>query len=205
MKHKILCTGFILFAALALGACSLLAKQQTLAEKMIRFHVIANSDSDEDQQNKLAVRDALLEDIADMAASSTGREEMAQKLQAALPTLRQKAEKTLRSLHCDMPVAVVLREEAFPTRYYPTFTLPAGNYLSLRVQLGQGDGHNWWCVCFPSLCTSACAEDLEEIATGAGFSPNEVDWITKEEDYIIRFKVLEWMQELKTHLGSPIH
>ena len=202
MKHKILFAGCILFAALALGVGSLLAKQQALADKMIRFHVVANSDSDEDQQNKLAVRDALLEDIADMAASSTGREDMAQKIQEVLPSLREKAEETLQKLHCNMPVAVTLQEEAFPTRYYPTFTLPAGNYLSLRVQLGQGEGHNWWCVCFPSLCTGACAGDLEEIAAGAGFSADEVDWITKEDDYVLRFKILEWMQEVKSHLGS---
>lgn len=202
MKHKILFTGWILFAALALGACSLLAKQQALAEKMIRFHVVANSDSEGDQQNKLAVRDALLEDIADMAASSTGREDMEKKIQASLPVLRQKAEKTLQNLHCNMPVAVSLRQEAFPTRYYPTFTLPAGSYLSLRVQLGQGQGHNWWCVCFPSLCTSACAGDLEEIAASAGFSQDEVDWITNEEDYVLRFKVLEWVQRIKSHLDS---
>lgn len=202
MKHKILSAGLILFAALTVGAGSLLAKQQALAEKMIRFHVVANSDSAEDQQNKLAVRDALLETVSALAASSTGREDMAQKIQQALPSLQEKAEETLQSLHCDMPAAVTLREEAFPTRYYPAFTLPAGNYLSLQVKLGAGDGHNWWCVCFPSLCNGACAGDLEEIAAGAGFSHDEINWITKEEDYVIRFKVLEWMQEVKAHLGS---
>ncbi len=168
---------------------------------MIRFHVVANSDSETDQQNKLSVRDALLEDIENLAASSTGREDMMQKIQTALPVLQQKAEAVLQKLHCTMPVAVTLREEAFPTRYYPTFTLPAGSYLSLRVQLGQGQGHNWWCVCFPSLCTGACTSDLEEIAAGAGFSSDEVDWITKKEDYVLRFKVLEWLQEVKTHLS----
>ena len=118
-------------------------------------------------------------------------------LQRALPALQKTAGRTLRRLGCTVPVEISLGEERFPTRYYETFALPAGRYTALRVRLGSAAGHNWWCVCFPSLCSAACVDELDAVAAGAGFSDGELDLITGRKSYAIRFKVLEWLEALR--------
>jgi len=197
MKKRILAVGLCLTLTAAIFCTALLHKQQTLAEKLIRFHVVADSDSARDQALKLAVRDALLEKLEPISRQTQSREQMQTRLLEALPELKAQAEQTLRRYGCSDCVAVTLREESFPTRYYPTFALPAGDYLSLRVQLGTAEGHNWWCVCFPTLCSAACTDEVTSVAAGAGFSADEIDWITNCDHYEIRFKVLEWLQSLR--------
>ena len=123
-------------------------------------------------------------------------------LQRALPALQKTAEQTLRRLDCDDHVDVSVGEEGFPTRYYPTFALPAGRYTALRVRLGSAAGHNWWCVGFPGLCSAACTDELEAIAAGAGFTEGELRFITGKEPYVLRFKVLEWLEYVRGRLGG---
>ena len=95
------------------------------------------------------------------------------------------------------PVQVTMGQERFPTRYYDSFALPAGVYTSLRVTIGDGAGKNWWCVAFPSLCLRA-ASDLEEAAAAAGFTEEEIELITGEENgYILKFRILELLEQLK--------
>ena len=94
-------------------------------------------------------------------------------------------------------VQVRLGTEQFETRYYDTFTLPAGEYPALRVNLGKAQGHNWWCVVFPSLCTAATSDALERTAAVGGFDSEETELIEGgEEAYELRFKSFEWLQAL---------
>ncbi len=195
-KKTMLCCGAALLGAALLTFTGLLASQQSLADKLIRFHVVADSDSPRDQDLKLQVRDALLQELMPLSSQADSREDMIALVRKALPSLKKTAEQTLQAQGCQDQVAVRLAEEAFPTRYYDTFALPAGNYLSLRVELGSAQGHNWWCVCFPTLCRSACTQELEAVATGAGFTQQEVEWMTEPEHYVIRFKLLEWWEAL---------
>ncbi len=197
MKKRLLFAGTTLLLVGIIGCSVLCAQQRTLADKLIRFHVVADSDSAEAQALKLTVRDALLEELEPFCLKAESRDEMLNLLKEALPELKEKAEKTLRQLGCNDSVEVSLKPERFPTRFYDTFTLPAGKYMSLLVRLGSGQGHNWWCVCFPSLCSSACTEDLEAIATSAGFTDEEIEWITDSDHYVLRFKLLEWLAALK--------
>lgn len=169
--------------------------QCALAEKTIRLHVVANSDSDADQQQKLRVRNAVLEVTAHLAADCKNADEARNALSGGLSEIEAAAVRVLRAENCDADVRVTLQTEKFETRRYDTFTLPAGNYPSLRVVIGTGAGHNWWCVVFPSLCTAATGEGVERIAAAGGFDDAESELVTGgEEKYDLRFKTLEWLQ-----------
>ena len=198
MKKRI--SSLILIATLALGllGCAVLqAGQRQLAAKLIRLHVVANSDSDEDQAVKLRVRDAVLQAAQPYVTGPDAEGALAENLGA----LERAAAKALRSLGRGDAVSVTLQNEAFPTRAYETFSLPAGVYRTLRVTIGAGAGHNWWCVVFPTLCTAASLDELETAATAGGFSEGEVKLITGAEDgYVLKFRILELLEALKARL-----
>lgn len=182
----------ILMLTLTLGAHAAM-QQRSLAKKLIRLHVVANSDSEADQSMKLQVRDAILQTVAEATKDCQTQADAAACLQNQLAQLRKRAQQTLKALGSDYDVNVTLQNEAFPTRYYDTFALPAGDYLSLRVTIGAGAGHNWWCVVFPSLCTAATSEEWEHAAQTANFSSDESAFIEGEEKYVLKFKLLEWL------------
>ena len=204
MKKRLLLLGTALVLAAAIGCAGLLAQQRALADKLVRFHVVADSDAPGDQKRKLAVRDALLEALEPLSKAAETKDQMLEALQRSLPALKKTAEQTLRRFGCDDSVEISLGEEPFPTRYYDTFALPAGRYTALRVRLGSAEGHNWWCVCFPNLCGAACTDALDAVAAGAGFSDAELRLITGREPYVIRFKVLEWLELLRRRAAGEV-
>ena len=169
--------------------------QAALSEKVVRLHVLANSDTEEDQNLKLMVRDAILEHTEQLLKSTESRKEAEALLRGQLLELEQVASETIRIAGFEYPVSVELTETAFPTKEYDGFSLPAGEYLSLRVLIGNALGQNWWCVVFPPLCT-AVAGEVPNIAREAGFSEEEVALITDETpEYILKFKLLELFQQ----------
>ncbi len=185
----------VLLAALLTTAAVMQQEQQALAGKLIRLHVIANSDSEADQARKLQVRDAVLEVTALSASDSR---EAVQSLAQLLPEIQQAAEDCLRAQGCDDPVEVTLGLEAYPTRVYDNFALPAGTYQSLRIVIGEGKGQNWWCVVFPSICFRATMGDLEEAAQTAGFTDGELRLMTEQPTgYTLKFKVWELLLKCK--------
>lgn len=143
-------------AALLWGACTL-QRQDALEQKVIRLHVIANSDSEADQALKLRVRDRVLVLAEDILRQSGDMEEARQRLTEALPRLQQTAAEEIAAQGSRYTVSARLEETEFPTREYDGFALPSGEYLALRVVIGEGAGKNWWCVVFPPLCTTAPA------------------------------------------------
>lgn len=184
----------LLSAAILLSGVVLGRQQQALAEKLIRLHVVADSDSEADQQIKLQVRDAVL---AEAEAALRDAEDPKAALAAALPEIAEAANDCLRRLGSADRAAVTLGRELFPTREYETFALPAGVYTSLRVTIGSGEGRNWWCVVFPSLCLSASAEDFAEAAQAAGLTEGEIRLITEEDGgYQLKFQSMELLQRL---------
>ena len=169
--------------------------QAALSEKVVRLHVLANSDTEEDQNLKLMVRDAILEHTEQLLKNTESRKEAEALLRGQLLELEQVASETIRIAGFEYPVSVELTETAFPTKEYDGFSLPAGEYLSLRVLIGNALGQNWWCVVFPPLCTAVAAE-VPNIAREAGFSEEEVALITDETpEYILKFKLLELFQQ----------
>ena len=128
------------------------AAQQELAASVIRFHVLADSDRQRDQQVKLEVRDALLERMEKLLEGAESLETARKRLGDNLESLREEAETVVREAGSSVPVNVELTREDFPVRTYSRYRFPAGEYETLQITLGSGEGHNWWCLIFPSLC-----------------------------------------------------
>lgn len=190
-------------AIVAQYAAALVRDNQTLRNDLVRLHVVANSDSEEDQAVKLQVRDAIVSMLEDTMANLPSVEEAKAYLQSHLRQIEDKANEVLRQAGFTQTATVTLEQEAFPTRDYDTFSLPAGIYNALRVTIGNGEGHNWWCVLFPGLCVPASAEGVGEVAEVAGFPSGLGQALTRENgNYTIRFRILDWLGELQNKLFS---
>ena len=176
---------------------TLMADRQRLNKELIRLHVVANSDSEEDQAVKLRVRDAVTESLRSAMAEVKDVEQAKAYLQENLPKIQAVANKTLEAAGFAPDAVVTLCREAFDTRVYDTFTLPAGVYQALRITIGEGQGKNWWCVVFPGLCLSAAGEGFEDVAAGAGFSDALSGAMTGEEGYEVRFFFLDALGKLE--------
>lgn len=198
-KLKLLEIALMLGAALFLtsGALALQTGDQ-LAEKVVRLHVIANSDSDADQALKLQVRDRVLERAEALLRQCESRQDAEKLLESRLFELRRIALEEIRNNGFDYDAVVRLTEMDFPTREYDSFTLPAGKYLALRVVIGEGAGRNWWCVVFPPLCAAASA-DVPASALAAGLSEEQVGLITESDGYIIKSKLVEFWEQLRNN------
>ena len=198
--EKALALALLLTLMIVAGECCIGVKtQQELAQKMVRLHVLANSDSDDDQQRKLVVKDAVFARTEEILRSANNQKDAELRLNSALPELERLAEETLRREGTAEDVSVTLVTERFHTRYYDGFTLPAGQYRSLQVVIGEGAGQNWWCVVFPPLC-STNAESFSVAAAQGNLNDDEIRLIrTGEEGYLIRFRTLElWNQWMKS-------
>lgn len=175
----------LLLFTLVLAVCPAAGEEEVYRD-VIRLHILAASDGDADQEDKLAVRDAILLTYGDVFRAFSDRTEAEAALDPALRgAIQTTAEETLAERGSPAPVAVTLSEEDYPTRDYGGFSLPAGRYLSLRVVIGAGEGKNWWCVLFPPLCTAASVEGVP-----LGLSDAEYRLVT-EGKKSVRFKTLE--------------
>ena len=190
-----------LAAALLWGAWSL-HRQDDLQEKMIRLHVIANSDSDADQTLKLCVRDAVLCRAEEILRQSADMTEARARLRDSLPDIGDAAAQELAAQGSGYSVSVALEDTEFPRKTYDGFALPAGEYMALRVVIGAGEGRNWWCVVYPPLCSAAACE-LEETARSSGLTADDVSLMTGDgTGYVLRFRSLELWERLRQWLGK---
>lgn len=160
--------------------------QSKLAGKLTRLHVLANSDSAEDQALKLQVRDTVLE-------ASAGEPMLDDTL---LYKLERAAQAEVFRQGYAYPVTVTRENCYFDTRVYETFSLPAGYYDAVRVVIGEGAGKNWWCVIYPPLCAGMCEQDWEIVAREAGLTEEEIGLICEDEGYVIRFQLVDWWGKL---------
>ena len=183
------------------GGLALQAQDQ-LSEKVIRLHVLANSDSEEDQALKLKVRDRVLSYTDELLEKSKDRPEAEARLRGSLLELERIAGEEIASNGYAYPVSVELQETSFPTREYDGFTLPAGEYLALRVLIGAAEGRNWWCVVFPPLCTAAASE-VRTCALLAGLEGEQISLITEEDQgYVLKFKAMELWETLRQRFSE---
>lgn len=183
------CAAFLCAAAL-LGI-SPIHGEDGICDHVIRLHILAVSDDAAEQARKLRVRDAVLESLADLPRGLT-KEEAKAALLMRFPQIEAAARTVIGE---DFPLRLTLTRETYPARQYGDFLLPSGEYDSLRVILGEGKGHNWWCVVYPQLCT-ARAEEEDFIA--AGFTPEQYRVIRPDSGtvYRIRFRILDWIMQL---------
>lgn len=198
MKLKIFLWLILVFsAAVGIFAADSLLTQRALAEKTVRLHVVANSDAEDDQAQKLRVRDAVLQTVSSLTADCRNSDEAQQVMRENLDVIESAARDVLRAEGSDYALRVSLGTERFDTRRYDTFTLPAGRYPALRVGIGAAEGKNWWCVVFPSLCMAATSDAVRQCAEVGGYDGAESALVTGgEERYVVRFKTLEWLQKL---------
>ena len=169
--------------------------QEALSEKVVRLHVLANSDTEADQALKLEVRDAILSYAEPLLDRVSDQKEAEAVLRGQLLELEETAIEVIHSAGYSYPVTVELEKTDFPTREYPSFSLPAGEYLALRVLIGEAAGQNWWCVVFPPLC-SAVAADFSDTIENTCFSEEEIAFITEEKiEYQIKFKIVELLAD----------
>ncbi len=172
-----------------------------IRNNVIRLHILANSDTDEDQNVKLLVRDALLSCGSDIFGGEVNIDNASEFLAEEKAVLICKANEVLAENGFDYTAEMFLTEEYFPTREYEDFTLPAGEYLALKVVLGKGEGHNWWCVMFPPLCLPAATKRTDtEIILGK----DGAEIISNPVKYEMRFKIVEIIEELKMKLKNNI-
>ena len=173
--------------------------ERDIYDTVVRLHVLANSDTEEDQALKLRVRDAVLAASAPMVQDCTTQAEAVEALTAHLNDLEAAALSVVQSEGYDYPVTVFLGEEDYPTRVYESCAFPAGTYVSLRVLIGEGEGQNWWCCLFPPLCLSAATakEDNEDAFLQVGLTKDQYGIITEtgKTKYKVRFKLLEVLED----------
>lgn len=178
------------------------ASASALAGQVLRLHVVANSDTQEDQVLKLQVRDAVLEQADLLLEDVTDRGEAEAVLSQQLQALAEAGAAVVAGAGYDYPVSASLEECWFPTKVYDGFSLPAGTYRALRIVIGEGGGQNWWCVVFPPLCLASVTEEVAATAAQAGLSEDQVSLITgRDGGYVVKFKLMEWWDSLIQALG----
>ena len=184
---------FILCAAI----CDILPihGEEKIYESVVRLHVLANSDSDEDQALKLKVRDEILSYISPLVIDSESREDAMRIINEKINEIEEIAQSAVYTHGYDYNVDVTLTLEEYPTRNYEAMSFPSGEYVSLRVLIGEAKGQNWWCVLFPPLCLSAATEQSanEEAFIAVGLNSDQYKVITESDNvkYQLRFKLLE--------------
>jgi stage II sporulation protein R len=192
---KILVLGCVLI--LCLAVCNILPihGEEKIYESVVRLHVLANSDSDDDQALKLKVRDEILAHVSPLVIDCKSREEAIKILQGELGKIKKLAREVVLSEGYDYSVDVTLTLEDYPTRNYEAMSFPSGQYVSLRVLIGEAEGQNWWCVLFPPLCLSSASEKSanEDAFIAVGLNSDQYKIITESDNtkYQLRFKILE--------------
>ena len=172
--------------------------ESEIYDSVLRLHVLANSDSAEDQSLKLKVRDAVLQEASVLLSESKSRDEAITVVETHFSDLTEAARKAILAEGRNDSVRIELGEEIYPTRNYEACCFPSGSYTSLRVIIGDGEGQNWWCVLFPPMCLSAASADsAEEAFISVGLTSDQYRIITETEHptYRARFRILEVIEE----------
>ncbi len=194
-KKLLIFTFVILAVALIVGLLPVHGESE-IYNTVVRLHVLANSDSEVDQELKLKVRDEIIEIVNPAVNDCKTQAEAIERINAIIPEIEEAAEEVVRENGYEYDVTVKLGEEYYPTKTYETCAFPAGEYVSLRVLIGEGEGENWWCCLFPPLCLSSATDDgesNEEAFISVGLTSDQYKIITdtKTPKYRVRFKILE--------------
>ena len=165
---------------------------EDISQKVFRLHIRANSDSDEDQKIKLIVRDELLDKTKDLFNGCSSVCEAVKRTNNNISFIENTVNKIIKIKGFNYNCTVKTDKEYFETRKYESFTLPAGIYDALIIELGQGKGHNWWCVMFPAVCISGCTDEFDSVLT------EEEKKMIEEDKYVVKFKIVEVYERLKS-------
>ena len=202
-KDSLYITLFFLFSIACIAGLRYeqrLEMQKGIAEKIIRFHVIANSDTKADQNLKLAVRDAVGIKMSGLLKDAADRSRAEAVIRKNMEDMKQTAEKVIAEGGYDYDVDICLTDTDFPVKTYGAYTFPAGNYETLEIVIGAGRGHNWWCVMYPNMCFSdTMYEVIDEDAKSSlkrVLSEDEYQQVLASGDYQVKFKSFEILKGL---------
>ena len=198
MKKRIeLSVAFGLICALLLSVSHFNAACDDLRQNVLRLHIIANSDSEADQSLKLKIRDEILKETGDLFINCNELENAEKTVKENLNSFRDIANRVIEENGFDYTATASFGKSDFSTRYYDDFTLPAGEYNSIIITLGEGEGKNWWCVVYPTVCISAATKgDLKDTVKA------ESAQIAKGgKRYVMRFKTVEIYEKIKNYIN----
>lgn len=216
MSRLIKAVSLAMALILMFSLCGFAGECGQIRERVLRLHILANSDSEEDQQLKLQVRDAVVAASAGLFDGVQDEGEALERAREQLPLLEETARQVIADAGYDYGVEISLRNMYFTTRFYDgvnggeSVTLPAGMYDAVRIDIGEGAGRNWWCVVFPPLCVSAAQEPAEAQSSATlddVLDPEQREIVTKPDKYEVRFKIVELFEDLchqiSGWLGQP--
>lgn len=169
-----------------------------ISDEVFRLHILANSDEDYDQQLKLKVRDKVLLYTESLFEKAKSKEEAENLILNNLQDICNTAQKEVTDNGYDYSVTAQITKMYFTTRTYESYTLPSGMYDALRITIGSGEGHNWWCVMYPSICISS--EKSQDEAAKETFNDNQYD-IVKNEKYEYKFKIVEIFEKICSYFN----
>ncbi len=193
---KSLCVAFVLTVIFSMLPFETECKE--ISNEVFRLHILANSDAEFDQELKLKVRDKVLEYTESLFENSHSKEEAENAVSDNLQEICNVALKEVRNNGYDYGVTAEITNMYFTTRYYDSYTLPSGMYDALRITIGSGEGHNWWCVMYPSVCISS--EENQDKAAKEALNENQYD-IVKNEQYEYKFKIVEIFEKICSYFS----
>ena len=189
---KSLICSFVISSLISMtGFCSVC---ENLQSDIFRLHIIANSDSEQDQILKLKVRDGILEYTAELFSECKNRDEAIISAKKNLEDIKRFSQDMVYSYGYDYQVDAYITEMDFDTRIYEEFTLPAGKYNALRIVIGNGQGHNWWCMLYPALCIPSAQEKKPELS----LDENETEVISNPDKYEVKFRLVEIFEAIRS-------
>ena len=165
---------------------------ENLQKDVFRLHILANSDTETDQQLKLKVRDGILEYTKEIFGNCENREQAIRTAEKNLDKIKEKCQTVINENGFDYKIDAYITNMDFNTRVYENFTLPAGKYDALRIVIGNGQGHNWWCMIYPSLCIPSAQKNKPELSLDS----SEIDVISHSEQYEIKFRLVEIFENI---------
>lgn len=194
-----LCVGLMVSAGVQFST-GFAAECAQIRENVLRLHILANSDSAQDQELKLDVRDRILETTEDLFYEADSLDDAKQSAQDHLEEIRQIAQEEVLDQGYDYPVKAEVVNMFFDTRVYEDFTLPAGHYDAVRITIGEAEGHNWWCMLYPAVCLP-CAMPQQQLEEN--FTPEQARIVEQPEEYELQFAVVElWEKFLSLWQGE---
>lgn len=185
---------FVLILGITQPVVAAVKTSEGISNKVFRLHILANSDSTEDQNIKLMLKNYILENTHDIIGGKT-LDEAIKNAKNNTKEITDMCNDYLKSKGLEYKVKVNVVKEYFKTRVYDDFTLPAGKYNSLKIEIGEGNGHNWWCIVFPSVCLSACSESMSDY-----LDDDEMNLVSNT--YSPKFKAVELYESAKEKIKN---
>ena len=194
-KLKIFIPIFLILLLIS-GIAKPIITSESISQKVFRLHILANSDSPYDQNLKLLVKDEILKLSTELFTDAKSVNDARHIAEDNIKAFENTAQQVVEANGYSYNISVTTDKEYFNTRKYDGFIMPAGEYNTLKIIIGNGEGHNWWCVMYPSVCISGCTDDFDEI-----MNDEEKEMLTSSK-FIPKFKIIEIYERIKNKILS---